>query len=276
MLIAACSPNWTKRPVAASRTKRLPSCDIRENPRNTMNANSATIDEADDEPELLAGDREHKIGMGIGQHVLDRAFAGPAAPQPAIGESFDRAVDLIAVAGRGIEKLVDPAPDMRQVHIGAGQTPEPGKSARHHPIKPQPGHEELGEPDRRDDRRHADVGLLDQHRDDREKQRRADQVSGKARAQPLLREQPGGDHRKGRLDEFRGLQRQAGQIDPAPRALDLGADDKSQRKQRERDRQSRSIAMRRMVRGGCSETTNMMPTASGSIARWRRTKCSSS
>ncbi len=35
-------------------------------------------------------------------------------------------------------------------------------------------------------------------------------------------------------------------------------------------------AMRRMVRGGWSETANMRPSANGSIARWRRTKCSPS
>ena len=112
--MTACRPNWISSPVAASSTNRLPSCDSREKPRNTIKANSATIDEADDEPELLAGDGEDKIGMRVGQHIFDRALAGAAAPQPAIGKGFERPVDLIAVAGRGIEELVDPHPDVRQ------------------------------------------------------------------------------------------------------------------------------------------------------------------
>ena len=131
-------------------------------------------------------------------------------------------------------------------------------------------------PDGRDDRRHADIRLLDQHRDDNEKQRDADQIAGEARAQLLLREQPGGDDGKGRLDEFGGLQRQPGQVDPASRALDLDANDERSTRAATSEIAKPITAMRRMVRGGCSETANMRPIANGSIARWRRTKCSPS
>ena len=51
----------------------------------------------------------------------------------------------------------------------------------------------------------------------------------------LMGEQPGGDHREGRLEEFRRLQRQARQVNPAPRALDLDADDHGQRQQDRED-----------------------------------------
>src|SRR3546814_8120498 len=54
-----------------------------------------------------------------------------------------------------------------------------------------------------------------------------------------LREHPGGDHGEGRLDEFRGLQRKAGEADPAPRALDFVAQDQRQRKQRQRTEEDR-------------------------------------
>ena len=52
------------------------------------------------------------------------------------------------------------------------------------------------------------------------------------------REQPGCHHGEARLDEFRRLQREARQVDPAPRALDLDPDDKGQREQRDRDRKT--------------------------------------
>src|SRR5579864_414130 len=64
-------------------------------------------DEADDEAELLAGDGEDKIGMGVGQVFLDRSFARSASPKSAVAEGFHRAVDLVAVAARGIEEAVD-------------------------------------------------------------------------------------------------------------------------------------------------------------------------
>ena len=235
MLIAACSPNWIEQ---AGRREQDEEAAFLRHPRKPAQHDEREQrddDEADDHSELFPGDGEDKIGMRVGEDVLHRAFARTAAPQPAIGKSLDRAVHLIAVAGRGIEEVVDPDPDMRQVHIGADQSAEPGESARRNPVKPHPGHEELRKPDGRDDRRHADVRLLYQHREDDEEQRDANQIAGKARAQLLLRKQPRGDDGEGRLDEFGGLQRQAREIDPAPRALDLDADDESQREQGERD-----------------------------------------
>ena len=98
-----------------------------------MNANSATMARQTTNAELFPGDREDKIGMRVGEDVLHRALARTAAPQPAIGESLDRAVHLIAVAGRGIEEVVDPDPDMRQVHIGADQSRQ---SRRARPPRP--------------------------------------------------------------------------------------------------------------------------------------------
>ena len=90
-----------------------------------MNAKTPTISTQTMSAEFLAGDGEDEIGVRVGQHVLDPALAGAAAPQPAIGESLHRAVDLIAVAGRRIEKAVDAAGDVRQPHIGAGEPDTP-------------------------------------------------------------------------------------------------------------------------------------------------------
>ena len=74
-----------------------------------MKANRPTTSEAQDQAELLAGDRHDEIGMGVGQDCLDPAFAGAAAEQPAVVESLQRRGHLIAVAGRRIEEAVDAA-----------------------------------------------------------------------------------------------------------------------------------------------------------------------
>ena len=47
--------------------------------------------QAGDQAELLAGDGEDEVGMGVGQYVLDRALARAAAPKPAIDKGFERA-----------------------------------------------------------------------------------------------------------------------------------------------------------------------------------------
>ncbi len=69
-----------------------------------MKAKQDDQQQADDQAELLAGDREDEVGMGVGQHHLDRAFAGAAAEQAAVLEGLERAVDLVGVAGAGSRK----------------------------------------------------------------------------------------------------------------------------------------------------------------------------
>ena len=82
---------------------------MRMKPRSTMKAKQRDQDEADDQAELLARDREDEVGMRVGQHHLDRALARAAAEQPAVLERLQRAVDLIGVAGRRVEEAVDAA-----------------------------------------------------------------------------------------------------------------------------------------------------------------------
>jgi hypothetical protein len=62
--------------------------------------------------------------------------------------------------------------------------------------------------------------------------------SGKTRPLLLLGEEPGCDNRERRLDEFGGLQRQARQVNPPPRALDLDPDHEGQRQQGDRDHEA--------------------------------------
>src|SRR5919201_2850881 len=56
--------------------------------------------EANNDAELLPSHRENEICVGVWEDILYRALARAAPPQPTIGESFDRAIDLIAIAGR--------------------------------------------------------------------------------------------------------------------------------------------------------------------------------
>ena len=77
--------------------------------------------------QLLAGHSEDEVGVGVGQHVLHRALARAAAEQPAILEGFERAVDLIGVAGGRIEEAVDAAGDVGNEEIGADQADGAGK-----------------------------------------------------------------------------------------------------------------------------------------------------
>ena len=114
MLTKACRPKLATSPAAASTTNRSASASSRSSPRSTMKANSADDHQAQDHAELLAGHREHEVGMGVGQHVLHPALAGAAAEQPAVAERFQRARHLIVVARAGSRKRVDAAVHMRE------------------------------------------------------------------------------------------------------------------------------------------------------------------
>ncbi len=59
---------------------------MRAKPRSTMKANRPTTSQAQDQAEFLAGHRHDEVGMGVGQHLLDPAFAGAAAEQAAVME----------------------------------------------------------------------------------------------------------------------------------------------------------------------------------------------
>src|SRR3546814_939123 len=70
--------------------------------------------------------------MGVRQVRLDRPFARAGADQSAVPERFQRAVDLVAVAGRGIEEAVDAAGDVREQEVGADQPEHPKGDAADH------------------------------------------------------------------------------------------------------------------------------------------------
>ena len=62
-----------------------------------------------DEPKLLAGNGKDEVCVGVRQHLLNHAFAWTAAEQPTQAECLKRGVDLVTVAARRIEKVLDAA-----------------------------------------------------------------------------------------------------------------------------------------------------------------------
>ena len=165
-----------------------------------------------------------KSAWASGRYSLTVPSPGPRPQQAAIHEGVHRAVDLIAVAAGGIEEAVDAARHVRQGEIGADQIRDAAGHGRAPPRETQAGEEELREPHRRHHPVMPRSGCLISSPTTRTIERdRRSSGRGSSGAQPVLREQPGGDHGEGRLDELGGLQRQARQRDPAPRALDLDA-----------------------------------------------------
>ena len=84
-----------------------------------MKPKKAMSAEAGDHAELLAGDREHEIGVRVGQDALVDALARPA-PEPAAGQDrLQRGVDLERVAdaarhGIRVEEVLDAVVHVRR------------------------------------------------------------------------------------------------------------------------------------------------------------------
>src|SRR3546814_20387785 len=70
-----------------------------------------------------SGDGEDEVGGGVRKLGLHGALARAAAKQAAIHEGLQRAVDLVAVAGRGVEKGIDEGGHVRPREVGGEQTP---------------------------------------------------------------------------------------------------------------------------------------------------------
>ena len=95
------------------------------------------------------------------------------------------------------------------------------------------------------------------------------QIAGNAGARPCCAaNSQAATTAKAGLDEFRGLQREAGEVDPAPRALDLDADDEGERGQR-RARSTKPITRQRAARRAArsSETPSMIAERRPAAAR---------
>ena len=129
-----------------------------------MKANSDDQHKAEHDAELLRRDREHEVGMAVGQDALDGALARPAAEPAAAHEGFHRVVDLEGVAGGRIEEALDALGDVRHDEIGAGEPDDRGAAEAGDPDQAHAGHEEQRAPDQRDQHGLAEVGLQHQQR----------------------------------------------------------------------------------------------------------------
>ncbi len=72
--------------------------------------------QAEHDAEFLGRNREHEVGVALGQDTLDRALAGAASEPAAALEGFERLIDVEAVAGRGIAEALDAARNMGNEH----------------------------------------------------------------------------------------------------------------------------------------------------------------
>jgi hypothetical protein len=82
ILITACRPNSSRRPVAASRTKRLGSCSTRESPRRTTKAKSATIKRQARSPSSSPATAKTKSAWASGRKFLTVPSPGPWPQSP--------------------------------------------------------------------------------------------------------------------------------------------------------------------------------------------------
>jgi len=193
--------------------------------------------QAQDDSEFLRRHREHEIGVAVRQAALGDALAGPEPEPAAVPKSLHRGIDLKGVAGSGIDEALDAAGDVRHQQIGAEQPGARGAGKPDHPDHPHAGDEEQGAPHHQDQHGLAEVGLHHEQRDQHHQKDQRHRGRGHFRPPRRFRKQPGGQHHESRLGGFGGLDIDADQRDPAPRALDLGPEQQRRHDQRHADKE---------------------------------------
>ena len=118
--------------------------------------------QTDDHAEFLAGDGEDEVRMRVGQHVLDVALTGTAAPQPAIAERLQRLGRLI-IGGcprrARMQEFLHALLHVAEEHVSGEAGAADAKHAKPGEEQVEPGQEQLREEHHGDDAEHADVGL---------------------------------------------------------------------------------------------------------------------
>ncbi len=180
--------------------------------------------EAEHDAEFLRRHRKDEIGVAFGQDALDGAFAGAAAEPAAADEGFGRDVDVVAVARGRIKEAVDALGDMRNGEERRHQADAGGAGEPHHPDQAHAGHIEQRAPHQRDQHGLAEIRLQHQQRDHDDEQSERDGIGRHFRPLRRFAEQPGDQDHESGLEKFRRLDVDAENDQPAPRALDLGAE----------------------------------------------------
>ena len=134
--------------------------------------------EAEHDAEFLGRDREHEIGVALGQDALDGALARTAAEPAAANEGFGGDIDVESVAGGRIEKAVDALGDMRNGEERGHQADAGGGGEPDHPDEAHARHIEQRAPDQRDQHGLAEVGLHHQQRHDDDEQHQRQLLAG--------------------------------------------------------------------------------------------------
>ena len=101
--------------------------------------------------------------MGVRQLGFHGALAGSLAEDAAVDEGVEGALDLVVVAARRIEEQIDPFGDMGEVEIGRGGGARDDDDAGADQPQRKAGQKHQAEPDRKHDRRHADIRLHREH-----------------------------------------------------------------------------------------------------------------
>ena len=221
MLIAACTPNRIASPEAAKR-ENMSSLRIGAQQRADHDEGEQRDQrQAQDDAEFFGRDREHEVGMAVRQAAFGDAFAGAEAEPAAVPERFHRGVDLKGIAGGRVHEALDAARDMRDQQISAEQSGGRGAGETGDPDHPHARDEEQRAPYHQDQHGLAEIRLHHQQRHQHQQQH--DRHRGRRHFRPLgrFRKQPRRDHDERGLGGFGGLDVDAEQRDPAPRALDL-------------------------------------------------------
>ncbi len=234
-----------------------------EKPRSTMKAKIATMIRQTMRPSSSPATAKTKSACASGSDSFTVPSLGRGPRSPPFEERVDRAIDLIAVAGLRIEEAVDACRDMRQQHISAGETGDARAHQRDDPDQRQAGEEELREPHDRDDRGHAEIGLLDEQANDQHVERDRDRIA-RGSWQLVLARRATPRRRRNTASRIptAGSIRSAA-LDPAPRAFDLDSVHQRIGEQHDIDRETGERNQSDRAWAFISETVNITATAIG-------------
>ena len=113
---------------------------------------------------------------------------------------------------------------MGNEHVGGGEPDRGGGADAAHPYQAHAGEEEQRAPDQRDQHGLSEIGLQHEPGHRHAEQPEREGVGGHFRPARGFAEQPRDQDDESGLEKFRRLNVDPGEHDPAPRALDLGAE----------------------------------------------------
>ena len=269
ILMKACSAVTTARPAPASWQKGSRAPAERSSSRTVRQAEQRGDDAAEHQAEFLARHREDVIGMGVGDAVFDGARAGTDARQNRHGQRPSAPARPDSRYRTVAEILRHAVMHMREDHIGGEAQHGRRRPPAAHPEKRQAGRRTASRPTataagRSGRHRAAAAGSAARAAISRKVISGLGTASGCAVGQHRGRQ----DGEAG-LEEFRRLQRRTAEIQFAPRAQHIGADEQHQ-EGADQGQAKTTAAVILIWRSDSSEAPPMMPsatTANSQLAR---------